>query len=88
MSCVHRFLNCALIELVVDVVFSSARTRVIRAKDKPITLLLAGARHRIPMGAYELGRIPGIFAFAGGISLRGRTVTPSASFLRGCIISK
>jgi hypothetical protein len=88
MSCVHLFFSCGFIELVAGVVFSSAARGVIRTKDKPITLLLTGACHRIPMRAYKLCRIPGVFVFACGIGLRGRTVMPSAGFLRGCIIPK
>ena len=56
---------------------------IVRAKDQSIAFLLAGTRNRIPMRAYKLCRIPDVFAFAGGISFRGRTVMPSAYFLRG-----
>ncbi len=61
---------------------------VIRSKNEPIALLLAGARHRISVRAYKLCLIPSAFAFAGGIGFRGRTLMPSAGFLRGCIISE
>jgi hypothetical protein len=60
----------------------------IRSKNESITFLLAGAYHRLPARAYKLRLIPGAFTFAGGIRLRGRTVMPSARFLRGCIISE
>jgi len=56
---------------------------IVRAKDKPIALLLTGARHRIPMWAHKFCLISGTFSFAGRISLRRRTVMPSPGFCEG-----
>jgi hypothetical protein len=69
---------------------SAAGTRLwmTGSKDQSISFLLANARHRFPARAHKGCRIPGGFAFAGSIGLRGRTVAPAAVIFEGSVITK